>query len=236
MKRPINSPDWEARRLADRESSHLWRSILKALGVMLFLLIVGVGLIGLKFMRKLSKIAERHKASFQQIDSQKTWAYTLATDVEDSLEKIDLRTATVSGLRGYDGIILPYASHRDTIRALLGLADSIGHSPMGCEPLNKTLLYHYGRCVIDIEPDGKAIMRRIDLLANPSLKLNAGQFILSRSMTLESFARRFPFSAEHRLPQGYYALRPLRRKPGEFLHLTFDPQGRLAYIHYYMGC
>jgi hypothetical protein len=60
--------------------------------------------------------------------------------------------------------------------------------------------------------------------------------MLSRTTTLAGFARRFPFSSAHKLPEGYYGLRPTRRKPGELLHLTFDKDGRLAYIEHSSGC
>jgi hypothetical protein len=125
-------------------------------------------------------------------------------------------------------------SERDTIARLLGREDSAIPSPITCN--KKTLLYYYRSNVIDVDSNGATLVRTIDLFANPDVKVSAGQFILSRNTTFAGFSRRFPFSAEHRLPQGYYGLRPLRSKPGELLHLTFDEEGRLAYVHYYTGC
>jgi hypothetical protein len=204
---------------------------------MLFIVgIVGVGLVGLKYARKYSKMLDRvqREATVDSIREARYSAERSGDPIEDSAERIDILRATVTGLRGYERITIPYASHRDTITRLLGNPTSVAPSNVVCLP--KTLLHYYGRNTIEIDSDGKAVMRKIDLMSNPEIEVSAGQFILSRRTTLSSYQRRFPYSADHRTPQGYYILRPVRRKPGERLHLTFDTDGHLAYIQYYMGC
>lgn len=130
---------------------------------------------------------------------------------------------------------MPYESQRDSITRLLGRADSTTPTSSACDPYD-TQLHFYGSNIIDVDSSGKAVMRSIDLFANPGVKISAGQFILSRTTMLTGFARRFQFSAGNKLPQGYHGLRPLPGKQGKLLHLTFDNQGKLAYVHYYLGC
>jgi hypothetical protein len=147
MKRPVNSPGWEERRLAERESSHLWRSILKAIGVLMFLLIVGVGLVGLKFMRKLSKHIERQEISMQRLDSlHNSWDRSIATTTEDSLEKIDLQNATVTGRRDLEMIEIPFVSDRAELESLLGRADSVT-----ADHCSRKSRLHYRSSIIEID-------------------------------------------------------------------------------------
>src|SRR5688500_13849506 len=124
MKRPINNV-YGFKRPEARRGLRLWQKVLMGFGALFIVIVIAVGVIGLKFMRNITKQHDRIEQR-SYIDSIREARLESARPVtlEDSLEKIDLRRATVTGLRGYDGVIVPYMSERDTIARLLGREDS----------------------------------------------------------------------------------------------------------------
>ena len=240
MMRPVNRPGWEARRQMPRVGMRWWAKCILAVCMLGVLTIVVGAVVQYKFVRPIQAILEPKKRTrFIDVDSAREArkaAFARTATLVDSLEPIEIRAAIITGLQGYEDVQVPFLSTKEAIAQLLGSPSSITPPPRRCAKPSKTMVHHYGINTIEVDSNGETMLRTIDLIANPNVKIIAGQYILSRATSIAGFTRRFPFSANRKLPYGYYGLRPVGRKPGERLHLTFDVQGRLALIEYYTSC